>query len=446
MVLLSLLALLAPGCFEAPCEAATEPGAPPRPCPAPDAGPRPADAGRDAGVADAGRPDAGRPDAGAPFDAGLPIDAGLPLDAGPFDAGVEFSDAGLRELDLGLVTTGLDGGPSEPLSLRIEPTDEGFQIEVQHLDAGPTAIIVMHIDRLRNPLGVELASGLDNDRHLSRSAPNFNHAAALVLESDDFRRHWVSGTWTFRVAAYDQDRRPLPGARASVRVFVKPRPRPGTQRLGVNLFFTGGAGLTSTTQANTPRFQRALVGFREIFRDAGIELDPPRTFDVPAPFSRITSYVDLDGGFPGRSIQSLFRESRGAPPGVNIFFVESLSPDPSIPSGLLLGLASGAPGLTMTPGTSGSGVVVLFDAPTFVPMPPVTADWLPSTIAHEVGHQLGLSHVFELRGTLDNLSDTPGEGVPEAEDNLMAPTAQTEGARLSPLQITTLRRNPVVRP
>lgn len=440
MVLLPLLALGAAACFEAPCEVATEPGAPPRPCPAFDAGARPVDGGRDAGAVDAGRSDAGRPDSGAP------LDAGLPLDAGPPDAGLEFGDAGLRVVDLGIVTTAADGGPSELLSLRVEPTDEGFQLEVLQLDAGPDAFVVFQVDRLRNPLGVELAAGIDTGQHLSRSSPSINHAAALVLESDDFRRFWVSGTWTFRVASYDSDRVPLGGARASVRAFIKPRTRPGTQRLGVNLFFTGGAGLTSASQASQPRFQRALVGFREIFRDAGIELDAPRTFDLPMPFSRITSYVDLDGGFPGRSVQSLFRQSRDAPSGVNIFFVESLSPDPSIPSGLLLGLASGAPGLTMTPGTSGSGVVVLFDSPTFVPMPPVTADWLPSTIAHEVGHQLGLSHVYELRGTLDNLSDTPEEGVPAAEDNLMAPTAQTEGSRLSPLQVVTLRRNPVVRP
>ena len=66
-------------------------------------------------------------------------------------------------------------------------------------------------------------------------------------------------------------------------------------------------------------------------------------------------------------------------------------------------------------------------------------------IAHEVGHQLGLSHVFELSGDEDNLSDTAGQNEPRAEENLMAPFSGDKGT-LTPLQATTLRRNPVVRP
>ncbi len=130
---------------------------------------------------------------------------------------------------------------------------------------------------------------------------------------------------------------------------------------------------------------------------------------------------------------------------MNLFFVESLSLDPRLPPGAVLGVAGGRPGATMTQGTSASGVIVLFDSATFVARMPGDVDPLPIVLAHEVGHQLGLAHVFELNGEVDNMSDTPMDGEPNADANLMTPFANNQGL-LSPLQKTGLRRNPVVQP
>lgn len=429
-----LCIVLTAGCFEPPCESASEPGGPFIPCATPsfDAGRR--DGGIDAGVMDAGRVDAGRVDAGR-GDAGV-VDAGR-VDAG-FDAGVlPTSDAGVRVVDFGLVS-GRDGGFARDFVVPIEPSDEGFLIEV--LGVSPE-LDVFQTTRIVSPRGVVLAQGRDVQQHRTRSRPNLRLANALVLESDDARGEWAPGAWRFRVESW----MPTVDTAATVKVYVKPRPPPGVQRVGLNLFFTGSAGLTAATAPTQPRLVGALRGLQALFLDAGIAVDPPRLVDLPPGFSAVTSRIDEDAGLPmvGTSLEVLFQQSRGAPQGLNLFFVESLELDPRLPPGAVLGVAGGVPGTTMTNGTGSSGVAILFDEATFVPRMG-EADPLGLVLTHEVGHQLGLSHVFELDGEQDNLSDTPRSGA-AAEANIMAPFA-AGGSQWSPLQGVTLRRNPVVRP
>lgn len=428
------------GCFEPPCEAVSEPGRPPIPCFAPaaiDSG-QPVDAGQ---VVDAGRV----VDAGSVLDAGR-VDAGLDAgvrDAG-FDAGVVVtSDGGVRVIDLGVVVTN-DAGVSEELTVDVTAGDEGFLIEL--IGVRVPALTELQADAIRNPRGTTVALGRDDSLHLSRSRADTEVQAAVVLESDDARAEFMPGTWRFRVASRAERGRPRGGVSVAVRVFVKARPPPGPQRLALNLFFSGSAGLTAATAPAQARLQQALRGFRDFYADAGITLEQPRLFDLPPGFSAVTSMFDVDGGSRmGTSAQNLWRQSAVAPRGMNLFFVESLSLDPRLPPGAILGVAGGRPGPTMTQGTSASGVIVLFDAASFVPRMPGDVDPLPIVLAHEVGHQLGLAHVFELSGEVDNMSDTPMEGEPNADANLMTPFANNEGL-LSPLQKTGLQRNPVVQP
>jgi hypothetical protein len=439
-VVVAGIVALSSACFEPPCELSTEPGALAAPCPMPTAN----DAGRDAGVVrDAGAVDAGRLDAGlrdAGVDAG-PGDAGSP--DGGFDAGLVLVDAGVTVIDLGVVITP-DGGAAE-LSFDVGPGAEGFQVELVRV-SGPLHLS-LQVDTLRNPAGAVLAAGPDYQLHRSRSRPHPDVQAALVLESDDARAEWAPGRWRFQVMARDDLERPVAGVGVHARVFVKPKPPPGfRQRLALNLFFSGSAGLTAATAPTQRRLQQGLGVFRDLYLDAGIELAPPRLFDLPPGFTAVTSYEEQDGGVRfGTSAQALWRQSANTPPGVCLFFVESISIDPRIPAGAILGIAGGVPGPTMTQGTTSSGVLVLFDAATYVPRRPGDTDPLPIALAHEVGHQLGLSHVYEVDGTLDNLSDTGMQGQRAADDNLMAPYANNL-CQTTPLQQTTLRRNPVVTP
>ncbi|MDX2012088.1 MAG: hypothetical protein SFW67_17980 [Myxococcaceae bacterium] len=425
-----LFFVLAAGCFEPPCESAAEPGGPFVPCAVPslDAGRR--DGGVDAGVIDAGRVDAGRLDAGR-------ADAGV-VDAGRVDAGfLTTSDAGVRVVDFGVVLLG-DAGLSPLLELPVELTDEGFQLQLRNV--GPD-LDVFQVTRLVSPRGVVLASGREASLHRSRSFPGVNGTNVLVLESDDVRAEWVPGRWRFLVESWE----PKPTTAVEVKAFIKPRPPPGVQRLALNFFFSSSGGLTAATAPTAPRLTEAMTGFRALFLDAGIALETPRLFDLPPGFTTITSPWDDDAGtpMPGRSLQALLRQSVVAPPGLNLFFVETLDYDPRVPPGAVLGVSSGVPGTTMTNGTGLSGVAILYDSATFTPRMG-EADPLGFVLAHEVGHQLGLSHVFEFDGDVDNLSDTPRSG-PLANENLMAPFAQ-DNRLVTPLQGVTLRRNPVVRP
>ncbi|MCA2981271.1 MAG: hypothetical protein INH37_23605 [Myxococcaceae bacterium] len=418
------------GCFEPPCESASEPGGPLSPCAVPGA-----DGGRpDAGAPDAGRGDAGSMDAGRP-DAGS-MDAGF-SDAGVFDAGVGDGGGGVRVIDFGVVSFD-DAGLSRVLAFPVDAADEGFQVEV--LGSAGSADI-FQVTRLLSPRGAVLASGRDFFMHRSRSRPDFGLTNALVLESDDVRAEWVPGSWRFQVESWQ----PTPASLASVKVYVKPRPAPGPQRLGVNLFFSGSAGLTAASAPTQARLAAGLRAFQRLFADAGITLEPPRYADLPAGFSAVTALIDEDGGAPrmGKSLDALMRQSQGAPLGMNLFFVESLDLFPGLPPGAVLGVAGGIPGSTMTNGTVASGVAILFDAPAYVPRMG-EPDPLGLVLAHEVAHQLGVGHVFESTGQLDNLSDTPTSGA-AAEANVMSPFA-AGGSAWSPLQRVTLRRNPVVRP
>lgn len=428
--------LLVSSCFEPVCETAQQPGVVSPSC----LTPSPVDAGLDAGV-DAGRRDAGV-DAGADggFDAGRDagLDAGAIVDAGPL---IWVTDGGLRVVDFGVVP--ITRGFSGTLSVSSLASDEGFLIESLSVDAGDIGLIV---DQLDSPAGRRLIDGVEASQQLSRSSLGIINQSTLVLESDDWRAEFVPGVWRFRLASRTvsftmPSTALLTSSQVRVRVYFKPKPIQATpQRLPLNLFFTGGAGLTSTssTQPAHARFVRALETTTAVLADAGIVLDPIRRFDLPAGFSRVTSYLAASGN-AGRSVVELGAQTARAPPGLNVVFVEVLTPLAGIPNGLVLGLAGGIPGITMSQGAVNSGVTVLYESAVENP------DFLGTTIAHEICHQLGLSHVYQTDGELDNLSDTPDQGVAEAEDNLMAPTAQPK-ARLSPLQRTTLRRNPIVAP
>lgn len=425
--LVGCMALTGVACFESPCEAPGQPGVIVA-CQPDDAG---LVVGLDAGARDAGSGDAGRADAGR-------RDAGRP-DGGPHDAGRVVGDGGLRVVDLGTRSVAMDASTG-PLTFEVVPGDESFQIEVQTDDRRS----ILHIAPVANPLGTVMSTvGFESlSSHLSRSLPSQGNAAALVLESDDAARHWVPGRWSFSVANL-VSQSPL---RVSARVIIKEAP-PATpaRTLRANFCFTGSAGLTAAVARTDARLANAFNFSAGLFANAGVALTRGEFLDLPAGLSAVS--LDADAGMLA-TMADVLAACRPRSEGVNIVWVESIG---SL-LGPVSGVSSGLPGLTMATGEGQAGVLVAYDSRVFTPTVDTPEDDLGVVLSHELGHQLGLSHVLEfLLRVEDNLSDTPGrDNDSAARGNLMYPslTSGVSNAQVyvTPMQYATMRRNPVVRP
>lgn len=96
---------------------------------------------------------------------------------------------------------------------------------------------------------------------------------------------------------------------------------------------------------------------------------------------------------------------------INVFVVQGFD-DP-----LILGMAAATPGPNGVAGTRSSGVVVAVDSHLDWSGEELLTDMLGDTIAHEVGHQLGLFHPTESAGDrVDPIADTP-ECTPDMDSN-----------------------------
>ena len=129
-----------------------------------------------------------------------------------------------------------------------------------------------------------------------------------------------------------------------------------------------------------------------------------------------------------------------------------------------LGIAAGIPGPNGIPGTAASGVMVSVDTHLDGDGETLLTDLMGETMAHEVGHQLGLFHTTEDTGTEhDPIGDTPecdveydldGDGELTAEEceaaggrNFMFWTsAEFAQFEMSPIQAMVLRDSVIARP
>jgi len=204
--------------------------------------------------------------------------------------------------------------------------------------------------------------------------------------------------------------------------------------LDLNLFFTG-ARWTAATAAEDPEFQALLGAVDTIYGQVGVSLGELTYYDVDPRFQVIES---VQGG--DSDLMELFRSSEGAAEGaVNLFFVDELSAGAFGGFGVILGIAGGIPGPAIAHGSHRSGVAV---AVREIPGAPAALD---TTVAHEIGHFLGLFHTSEQNfggfgpSIHDPLPDTPHND----ETYLMYNTGS--GTLLSPWQGIVMRSNPWVR-
>ena len=234
------------------------------------------------------------------------------------------------------------------------------------------------------------------------------------------------------------------------------------QRLDLNLFYVGAAGLRSEGDRGVPLMAAALAEVDRIFGQADIYLGEVRQIEVagellergtPLPdaaasagFAQLRSQYQVLPQLP-----KLFELSAGAANcALDVFFVAGID---ARGGGDVGGIAGGTPVAAGMHGTPGSGVVIAAD----VYVAAEQSQALGRTLAHELAHALGLFHTTEVDGRVfDPLPDTPscpiardtnrdgaldaGECAAFGGDNLMFPTTDATDTRLTPEQIEVLQR------
>ena len=213
----------------------------------------------------------------------------------------------------------------------------------------------------------------------------------------------------------------------------------------MNFYFVGAAGLDSETAPTDRDFQEMLEQFDLAYAQAGVQLGDLRYFDVIGDVEeRFRIIRDQDEVFelvqlsrqPGEARDDLLR--------VNVFFNEGFAGR----MGGVLGVSAGIPGAMGLHGAEATGLV--FSASNLGPRGNAQVG---QTLAHELGHFLGLFHTTEQRGGQDHLDDTPVcetiqddlSGCPDLE-NLMFPVAAWSGdAEVSAGQTVIIRANPLTK-
>ncbi|PIE18184.1 MAG: hypothetical protein CSA66_05020 [Proteobacteria bacterium] len=205
--------------------------------------------------------------------------------------------------------------------------------------------------------------------------------------------------------------------------------------LDLNLHFTGAGGWSATSARTDAEFQDLLDAVDTIYSQVGISLGELHYYDIDESYQHIESVQGADS-----DLMQLFRESEGSEPdALSLFFVEELSAGSFGGFGVILGVSGGIPGPPLVQGTHRSGVAI---AVAEVEGAPAGHD---TTMAHEMGHFLGLFHTSEqsLGGLIPAIHD-PLPDTPENDETyLMFNTGA--GSLLSPWQGRVMRSNPWVR-
>lgn len=222
-------------------------------------------------------------------------------------------------------------------------------------------------------------------------------------------------------------------AAATVKFKARVGSQPSSGTLDLNLFVLEGSGLTTTG------LSEGLAVFDDIYRAAGIALGNITLVKVTGASSLLAlgSIEEAEVAF-----RSLSRQLTASPPhslGANLFFTKDV---PNV-----YGYSQGIPVALGIPGTGSGGVVIAIDA--HLTDGGFDSHELGLTMAHEVGHSMGLYHTSESDGSgHDTILDTPkcgggdAGGCPDGS-NIMFWSGTFPDITAG--QAYVLRRSPIVR-
>ena len=201
----------------------------------------------------------------------------------------------------------------------------------------------------------------------------YGFASVLVPQTSNFSAK--AGTWTFKNYANDR-----------VKLTIRTGSTPSVATINVQPYITG-----TTWSAND--IASALTVMASIYDNNGITLSVKNTITISD-----SQYAIVSSSFIDATTSSLV--SQGSEDTVNLFFVEDQ------PSGetAILGVSAGIPG-SMSIASSWNGVINYLSA--HATGSTLNSQVLGETVAHEMGHWLGLFHTTEAAGSsFDPLSDT----------------------------------------
>lgn len=200
---------------------------------------------------------------------------------------------------------------------------------------------------------------------------------------------------------------------------------PTTGIIDVVFHLTGAGGLEAGSAAAEPAMQAVLDRTEELLLQAGIGLGEVVYEDVDP----VWQLLELGEQAPLQPLWALLPENPGA---IAVFLVSEILP--AVGSGEVRGQAGGIPG---EPFGAGSVVALAWEAHD-------GATEIGTTLAHELGHLLGLFHTVEF-SLWDDWFDPIADTIEFAQDNLMYFDPATAGTLLSPEQGQVMRAHPWVR-
>ena len=270
----------------------------------------------------------------------------------------------------------------------------------------------------------EIASGLG-----AAAGPFFSanrsvgdHAGTSLLVPNDPMIKVTAGPWRATIQSTRSQEHTITVARIEQRA----QGRPSAVTIPLSIHLTGAEGMRSGEANEHVRLQRAQSQLTTIFSPVGITFSPIIYVDISDDYQVIED-IELNDA------QGLDLLSQGsAEVGLNIFIIERFDSGDEI-LGTIGGVSAAIPGDPRARQRF-AGVVV---ATSFSEDDP-SRDLLGLTMAHEIGHFLGLFHTTEAAGFVDNISDTQGE----PQRNLMHHFSQQGFDQLTEHQGMVVRAHP----